>query len=286
MTNDGSGQQHGQQSHGTHLLSYSTVLPPPVWSRAGRLSIQGRGKSHKCQDSEGQWDLRSGRWAATPLTSSRTASSSAFSSGVLRSMPKSTACLLKWTSFQTQKKCTLTQKTPIGKLTLNAIGLHEVGAVHENLLWNVFYLLSLQHKKNQMVLFGYWWSLGHSQHLRDTGLQQAGALRIGYRTLKDEVNLPCPHRMLPKLREGTNRENYTLHLLRTILQILTAVMAQELLSLFFSGKHVEKCAHLASRSLPAWGPYNRPLKDTPWNSGSQTSHRPSSPSQNQGEFLW
>lgn len=49
----------------------------------------------------------------------------------------------------------LTQKTLLGKLTLNAIGLHEVGAVHENLLWNVFYLLSLQHKINRTVLFGY-----------------------------------------------------------------------------------------------------------------------------------
>jgi hypothetical protein len=47
----------------------------------------------------------------------------------------------------------------LGQLTLNAIGLHKVGTVHQNLLWNVFYLLSLQHKINQIILLvtdGHW----------------------------------------------------------------------------------------------------------------------------------
>lgn len=49
----------------------------------------------------------------------------------------------------------LTQKIILGKLTLNAIGLHKVGTVHQNLLWNVFYLLSLQDKISHTILFSY-----------------------------------------------------------------------------------------------------------------------------------
>lgn len=117
----------------------------------------------------------------------------------------------KMKSISGTEKSVLIMKVPLGKLTLNAIGLHKMGTVHQYFLWNIFYLLSLKHKnKPNGPLPCYWARMEHSGLCcltRHNFIKSRGSSIVFRNTEKWSLLWEC----LFKLREGSNMEKINKH---------------------------------------------------------------------------